>query len=129
MMVRVEELAQASRAAMERAYAPYSGFKVGAAVLAASGRVYIGCNVENSSYGLSICAERAAIFRAVSEGDCEVIALAICTSSGKAFPCGACRQVISEFARDGLTVEIYLVSDQGVEKYSLGELFPHPFQF
>ena len=112
---------------MAHAYAPYSGFKVGAAALGASGRVYSGCNVENASYGLSVCAERVAIFKALSEGETEIKGVAIANSSGKsAFPCGACRQVMAEFASDDM--EIYLVSDEGVQDYTLADLLPHAFK-
>ncbi|HUV05501.1 MAG TPA: cytidine deaminase [Armatimonadota bacterium] len=122
-------LVAASKKAVEHAYAPYSGFKVGAAVLGASGRIYTGCNVENASYGLSVCAERTAVFKAISEGERAIRAVAISNSSGKAaFPCGACRQVIAEFAPAGETVTIYLVSDQGVETYTLADLLPHVFK-
>ena len=123
----IDRLVAESKAAMEHAYAPYSSFRVGAAVLGASGRMYSGCNVENASYGLSVCAERVAIFKAVSEGEKQIEAIAIANSSGKpAFPCGACRQVMAEFAPDGM--EIYLVSDEGVEKHTLAELLPHAFK-
>jgi cytidine deaminase len=127
MQTDIAKLVDTSKAAMESAYAPYSNFKVGAAVLGASGRIYSGCNVENASYGLSICAERVAIFKAVSEGEREIRAIAIANSSGKpAFPCGACRQVMAEFAGDEM--EILLVSDEGVEKHTLAELFPNAFR-
>ena len=127
--VHTDELVRISKRAMERAYAPYSNFKVGAAVLGASGRVYSGCNVENASYGLSVCAERTAIFKAVSEGEQEIRAIAISSSSGKpAFPCGACRQVMAEFAPSGENMQVYLVSDQGVETHTLADLLPHEFR-
>ena len=85
--------------ARRRAYAPYSGFSVGAALLTRSGRVIHGCNVENASYGLSICAERSALFQAVSSGDSDFVALAVAAPAGRpAPPCGACRQVLHEFA-------------------------------
>lgn len=84
--------------ARERAYAPYSGFAVGAALLTRSGKVFLGCNVENASYGLSLCAERVAIFKAVSEGHREFVALAVVADTeGPDTPCGACRQVMAEF--------------------------------
>ena len=127
MNQQTDELASLSRSAMDQAHAPYSNFKVGAAVLGASGRMYSGCNVENASYGLSICAERVAIFKAVSEGEQEIQAIAIANSTGKpAFPCGACRQVMAEFAGDEMY--IYLVSDEGVEKHTLAELLPNAFR-
>jgi len=121
-------LIAASRSAMEHAYAPYSGFKVGAAVLGGSGGIYTGANVENASYGLSVCAERTAIFSAISAGETEITAVAISNSSGRAaFPCGACRQVMAEFAPKTGSMTIYLVSDQGVEQYTLADLLPHGF--
>ena len=97
-MTYVELIANAT-AARELAYAPYSNFKVGAALLGKSGQVYRGCNVENAAYGPSICAERTAIFKAVSEGEREFEAMAIVTENG-VFPCGTCRQVMLEFSPD-----------------------------
>jgi len=94
----MEELVKAAISAREEAYVPYSGFKVGAAVQGKSGRIYSGCNIENASYGLSNCAERTAIFKAVSEGEHELIAIAVVAdTSGPVSPCGACRQVMAEF--------------------------------
>lgn len=99
------ELVEEARKAMGRAYAPYSGFKVGASILTREGRVYTGCNIENASYGASICAERVALFKAISEGEKDFVALAV-VSDGRpagnpvATPCGICRQVIMEFAPD-----------------------------
>jgi cytidine deaminase len=93
------ELIANATAARELAYAPYSNFKVGAALLGKSGQVYRGCNIENAAYGPSICAERTAIFKAVSEGEREFEAMAIVTENG-VFPCGSCRQVMLEFAPD-----------------------------
>ena len=125
----IQSLIDAAHLAMGNAYAPYSNLKVGAAVLAASGRIYSGCNVENASYSLSTCAERTAIFNAVCEGERSIRAVAISNSSNEpAFPCGACRQVIAEFAAPDEDVDIYLVSDRGVEKYTLAELLPHAFK-
>lgn len=92
------KLLHSAKEAMEKAYAPYSGIRVGAAFLTKDGTIYNGCNVENSSYGLSCCAERTAIFKAVSEGSREFAAGAICSDSPQVVsPCGACRQVIYEF--------------------------------
>jgi len=114
---------------MEKAYAPYSGFKVGAAVLGGSGGIYAGCNVENASYGLTVCAERVAVFNAVSAGEKEIRAVAIANTTGKpAFPCGACRQVLAEFAPSDGKMEIHLVSDEGIETHTLAELLPHAFK-
>lgn len=91
------KLMERAREARGRAYAPYSGFKVGAALLTAGGEVITGCNVENSSYGLSVCAERTALFAAVARGEREIRAIAVAADS-PATPCGACRQVMAELA-------------------------------
>jgi len=102
---RVQALIEAARRVRENAYAPYSGFRVGAAVLTDSGNVHVGCNVENASYGATICAERAAVFRMVASGDTRPVALAIFVDDPEpAMPCGMCRQVVSEFGRDVLVV-------------------------
>jgi len=94
-----EELVARASQARERAYAPYSGYKVGAALLARSERVYTGCNVENAVYPLTTCAERVVVVKAVSEGEREFVALAVSTRNGGA-PCGACRQTLREFGAD-----------------------------
>ena len=99
-----DKLIASAAAARERAYAPYSGYKVGAALRGKSGRVYTGCNVENAAYGSTMCAERTAIFKAISEGEREFEAIAVVTENGGS-PCGACRQVMMEFA-PGMTVII-----------------------
>lgn len=108
------------------AYAPYSKFKVGAALLGESGRVYLGCNVENSSYGLCICAERTAIARAVADGEQSFRGIVIATQSEPPSPpCGMCRQTLSEFAR---RLSVVLVNDKGARiDTSLDELFPMSF--
>ncbi|MBP2645740.1 MAG: cdd [Firmicutes bacterium] len=94
----MEELLKAAKLARTKAYAPYSHFFVGAAVRGASGKIYTGCNIENASYGLTNCAERTAIFKAVSEGETQLTALAVIADSPEPVaPCGACRQVIAEF--------------------------------
>jgi len=121
------ELVEAAKTAREGAYAPYSGFTVGAAVEASSGAIYSGCNVENASYGLTICAERMAVFKAVSAGEREITALAVVSGPGVT-PCGACRQVLAEFAPRPEEVTIVVVSGQGEERcYTLGELLPASF--
>jgi len=98
MEIDVEALVQAAIAAREQAYAPYSRFSVGAALLTASGKVFAGCNVENAAYGHSICAERTALFSAVAAGHRDFVAIAVVTSTeNPASPCGACRQVLVEF--------------------------------
>ena len=94
-----DELIASATTSRERAYAPYSNFKVGAALLGKSGRVYTGCNVENAAYGPSMCAERAAVIKAISEGEREFEAIAVASENGVS-PCGTCRQVMMEFAPD-----------------------------
>lgn len=110
----------------ERAYVPYSEYPVGAAVQAKSGRIYSGCNVENASYGLTICAERAAIFKAISEGEKEFSALAVVTSNGGT-PCGACRQVLFEFSPKDTLVIIADTSGRVHHTYTIGELLADGF--
>jgi cytidine deaminase len=110
----------------ERAYAPYSGFRVGAALLGVSGTVYTGCNVENSSYGLTMCAERVAIFKAISEGEREFTELCVVADSGRLTPpCGACRQIIWEFCGD---IPVTLANPSGeCRVVSMRDLLPLPF--
>ncbi|MDO4204656.1 MAG: cytidine deaminase [Selenomonadaceae bacterium] len=119
------ELIEVARQYRENAYTPYSHFKVGAAVLTASGKVYGGCNIENSSYGLTNCAERTAIFKAVSEGEREFAALAvIADTDGPCSPCGACRQVIADFR----IPRIIMANLRGeVKEVTLSELLPFAF--
>lgn len=104
-----EALIQAAIAARHNAYAPYSNYNVGAAILMADGRIFTGVNIENASYGLTICAERTAVFKAVSEGFRDIQAVAVATENAGS-PCGACRQVLAEFARD---VPVWLVDATG----------------
>jgi cytidine deaminase len=119
-------LISAARTAREHACAPYSNFRVGAAVRAKSGRIFTGCNVENSTYSLTLCAERVAIFKAISEGERGFDALAIVADTESlAPPCGACRQIIWEFCGDA---EVILANLQGrVETYRMSVLYPKPF--
>jgi cytidine deaminase len=118
------ELVALAAAARAKAYAPYSQYQVGAALLTASGRVYTGSNVENASYGLTICAERTAVVKAVSEGDCEFVAIAVVTESGGT-PCGACRQVLAEFEPD---LRVLVADGKGHYRvYHLSELLPYHF--
>ena len=121
-----EKLVARAKEAMKNAYAPYSKFQVGAALLAKDGRVFTGCNVENASYGATNCAERTAIFKAVSEGYREFDAIAIVASSGDyASPCGICRQVLAEFMPDG---KVILDSkEKGMVTYFVRELLPCSF--
>ena len=125
----VQNLRAAARDAMAAAYCPYSNFAVGAAVLCSDGAIFIGCNVENASYGLTVCAERNAIFCAVAAGHLDFIALALVTSSMEiARPCGACRQVIAEFSSADLPVRI--ISESILGQYvieTIAELLPSNF--
>jgi len=118
-----------AKKAMERAYAPYSNYKVGAALVCSDGTVFKGCNIENASYGLTNCAERTAIFSAIAAGKKEFKAIAIAASGEPTpFPCGACRQVLAEFC--GPDFPIYVAS--GADTYettTLDELLPHSFDF
>lgn len=124
------ELIGAAMDAMKGAYAPYSGFFVGAALLCENGDVYTGCNVENASYGATCCAERTAVFKAVSEGRLNHKGIAVvggkggCVSSFCA-PCGVCRQVLAEFASEDFFVLLY--DGQKTQRLALAELLPHSF--
>lgn len=122
------ELLKIAYKAKENAYAPYSSFKVGAAILTSKDNVYTGCNIENASYGATICAERTAIFKAISEGEKEFIKIAIVsTNNDLTFPCGICRQVLYEFMPKG---EIILMNDKKeIKTFSLDTLLPHTFNF
>ena len=119
-----QDLVKRAIEARLRAYVPYSRFPVGAALLTRSGKIYTGCNVENASYGLTVCAERIAIWKAVSEGETEFEALAVATNIGGS-PCGACRQVMAEFAPD-MPVLIADLKGQTTE-LSVGDLLPLAF--
>lgn len=117
-----------AKKAMDRAHAPYSDYRVGAALICADGTVFKGCNIENASYGLTNCAERTAIFSAVAAGKTEFHALAIVSSSNPVpFPCGACRQVLAEFCAPDFP--IYIAKEDDYEATTLGELLPHGFTF
>lgn len=127
-----QELCAVALTARSHAYAPYSGCLVGAALLAASGRVYTGVNVENTSYGATLCAERSAFAKAIGEGEREFTAIAIAGGHGDAvesgfLPCGICRQVMAELCSDDFT--ILVATEQGAPlAYRLGELLPHAFE-
>lgn len=126
-----EKLIALAKDAMQGAYAPYSGYKVGAALQCADGTVYTGCNIENSSFSPTICAERTAFAKAVSEGHREFTAIAVCGGkdgviTGFFPPCGVCRQVMREFCEDDFI--IYMVGpDNRYEELALSQLLPHSF--
>ena len=121
-----KELIEKAKRARLRAYAPYSNFKVGAALLTKSGKVYTGANVENSTFGLTVCAERIAVFKAVNKGDKDFAKIAVVADKNQPVtPCGACRQVLSEFAKD---LKIVCANLKGkVDRYTLKELLPEAF--
>ncbi len=122
-----KDLIEKAKRARPNAYAPYSNFKVGAALLTASGKVYTGANVENASYALTVCAERAAVQKAVNQGDKDFLKIAVVADRNPPVtPCGACRQVLSEFAEN---IEIVCANLQGkVRKYTLKQLLPQAFR-
>ena len=124
------ELMTAARAAARRAYAPYSGLRVGAAVLSDAGLVFQGCNVENASYGLTICAERAALCAAIAAGARNFRALAVVALARRApLPCGACRQALAEFCPPGFVIFTAGAKATGrVRRYTLGKLLPKAFK-
>jgi cytidine deaminase len=124
------ELIAMAADARKMAYAPYSGFCVGAALLGKSGKVYTGCNVENAAYTPTNCAERTAVFKAVSEGEREFSAIAIVGGKGEAMakfcaPCGVCRQVLSEFCDESLVLVLGTPDDY--KEYTFAEVFPYSF--
>jgi cytidine deaminase len=122
----MNKLLEAALAARENAHAPFSMFKVGAAIEDETGRIFTGCNVENATYGLTICAERVAVFKAISEGARRFKRIAVAADTDVLTPqCGACRQILWEFCGD---VELTLVNLQGkTETFRMKDLFPRPF--
>lgn len=125
-----EKLISMAVEAMNNAYAPYSGFQVGAALLCSDGTVYTGCNIENAAYAPTNCAERTAIFKAVSEGHKDFTAIAVCGGKNGIItnlctPCGVCRQVLQEFCKDDFPV--YLAHKDGYKTLTLGDLLPYSF--
>jgi cytidine deaminase len=127
-MYDIESLIKQAMISREMAYAPYSNFKVGAAVLTKSNKIFSGCNVENSSYGATICAERSAITAAVTDGEKCFYAIAIIASAGNyCFPCGICRRVLSEFSKDGEIDVITCKPDGDFKIYKLKDLLPEAF--
>lgn len=118
-------LIEKAKEAMKNAYTKYSGFNVGAALLTKSGKIYTGCNIENSSYGATICAERVAFTKAISEGEREFEAIAIVSSSGDfTYPCGICRQFMSEW---GTKLKLILENGKETKIYTLDQLLPEAF--
>ncbi len=127
----LEALAEAARKAAASSYSPYSKYPVGAAILASDGSVWTGCNVENASYGLSMCAERTALFKAVSEGRRSFRAIAVAggTVSAPAVPCGACRQALAEFCQPATPVAVVPLDGGPPVVRSLGDYLPFSFEF
>ena len=128
--MKPEQLIELAKEAMTKSYSPYSGYKVGAALLCADGTVYQGCNIENASYTPTVCAERTAFFKAIYDGKRDFTAIAICGGkdgviTGQFPPCGVFRQVMREFCTDDFTV--YMIGPDGYETTTLGELLPHSF--
>lgn len=127
-----ESLIASAASAAKFSYSPYSGFRVGAALLSVGGKVYTGCNVESASYSLTMCAERTALFKAVSEGERQFKALAVVALDGAggrltALPCGACRQALAEFCGDA--TEIFIVDEKGkIQPAKLSDYLPKPFR-
>ena len=125
-----EKLCELAKEAMQHAYAPYSGYKVGAALLCKDGTVYQGCNIENAAYGPTNCGERTAFFKAIYDGQREFEAIAVCGGkdgviTGSFPPCGVCRQVMREFCKDDFI--IYMMNPDGYEAVTLTELLPYSF--
>lgn len=126
MKLDLKKLIAHARTARRKAYVPYSHYAVGAAVLAESGRLYTGCNVENAAYPTGLCAERVAIFKAVSEGERKFVALAVVTSNGGS-PCGSCRQVLSEFAGDDAVIVLASARGHRRKKFTMKQILPNRF--
>lgn len=121
------ELWEMAKIALKFSYSPYSNFPVGAALLTKSGKIYLGTNIENASYGLTICAERVAIFKAISEGEKEFLKMAIVGKEGEGlFPCGSCRQVMAEFSLD-LEIVLYDSTMDEFNSWKVKELLPLNF--
>jgi len=122
-----EKIIKEALSSREKAYAPYSGFRVGAAVITGGDKIYTGCNIENSSYGLTCCAERVALFKAVSEGEKDFKAIAVVSDSEEyCRPCGACRQVMAQF---GAEIRVYMCNNKGeYEVKTVADLLPDRFE-
>ena len=126
-MISDADLIERAREARQSAHAPYSKFQVGAALVSSEGRVYTGCNIENATYSLTMCAERVAIFKAASEGALRIARIAVIAEGDEPVtPCGCCRQMIWEFGDDNTVVVMCTLSGR-VKSLSIAALFPHPF--
>lgn len=126
-MLTDNELVSLAKKELKNSYSPYSGFKVAAALITKNGKVYTGANIENSSYPATVCAERVALFKAISNGEREFEAIAIvCEKGDFCYPCGVCRQVMSEFCDESF--RIILEGDNIIKSYTLEELLPHSFK-
>ena len=129
MNIDFQELMNNAKDASKTSYSPFSRFAVGAAVLTSSGKIYKGCNVENSSFGLTICAERGAIFKAISEGEKEILAVAIYSpNADSCYPCGACRQVMYEFQGDADEISVITENLGQLEVNKLSYFLPCGFR-
>ena len=129
MNIDYQQLMDNAKEASTHSYSPFSRFAVGAAVLASSGKIYKGCNVENSSFGLTICAERCAIFKAVSEGEREILAVAIYSpNTDSCYPCGACRQVMYEFQSNDYEIDVVTENSELLEIKKLSYFLPNGFR-
>jgi cytidine deaminase len=121
-----KELLGIAKISKKNAYAPYSKFKVGAAIMCKGGEIFGGCNIENASYGLTICAERSAVSNAISNGKKDFVKICVATDSEKlVYPCGACRQFLAEFNPE---MEVIACSKKRVRRTKLSKLLPHPFK-
>lgn len=121
----IQKLIATAKEAQQGAYVPYSGYAVGAALIADDGKIYTGCNIENASYTPTVCAERVAVFKAVSEGAKRVEIIAVVAGEDMGYPCGVCRQVIREFGKDAEIIVARNTEEYGV--YHLNDLLPHSF--
>ena len=131
MIMTKQELCLSAIKSRQAAYSPYSDYKVGAALICVNGKVYTGCNIENASYGATVCAERTAFFKAVSEGERDFSAIAVAGGKGdelsdKFLPCGICRQVMSEFCKPDFTV-LVVTGNNSYKEFTLSELLPNAF--
>ena len=122
-------LMEKAKKAAKKSYSPYSNFAVGAAILAGSGKIYTGCNIENASYGMTICAERCAIFKEISQGEKTILAVAIYSpNTDNCYPCGACRQVMSEFQSKDNEIEIITENKGKLDIKKMGKYLPYIFK-